>query len=338
MPGNLDSLAPVLDDARHHFARADVCDAPACGAARASPPRCRRPPGRRVARGPLDRRARRTSSGTNVVGTFTLLEEARATGSDSRRRRATRFRFLHVSTDEVFGSLGTGGALRRGDALRPNSPYSASKAAADHLVRAWHHTYGLPVLTTNCSNNYGPYQFPEKLIPLYDPARPGSEGRCRCTATARSMRDWLHVDDHADALWTRAAAGHARRDVLHRRRQRATNIEVVRAVCAVLDELAPDPDRLARASASRSCRTVPATTCRYAIDAAKVERELGWRPSNRFDDGLRDTVRWYLENREWWERVRAAPTAENGSDLGAAMMSARKGSSLPVAPARGCTR
>jgi len=239
---------------------------------------------------------------TNVQGTFTLLEAARALWSTLPAPDKSAFRFLHVSTDEVYGSLGRDDpAFRESDTYEPNSPYSASKAASDHLVRAWHHTYGLPVLTTNCSNNYGPFHFPEKLIPLMivnalagKPLPVYGDGQ--------QVRDWLYVKDHCAAI----------REVLARGRLGETynvggwnekpNLEIVHAVCALLDELKAHPDgpysRLVTHVTDR-----PGHDRRYAIDASKIERELGWRPAETFESGLRKTVRWYLDNAAWVERV-----------------------------------
>jgi dTDP-glucose 4,6-dehydratase len=239
---------------------------------------------------------------TNVQGTFTLLEAARAFWSTLSAAEKTAFRFLHVSTDEVYGSLGRDDpAFCESDTYEPNSPYSASKAASDHLVRAWHHTYGLPVLTTNCSNNYGPFHFPEKLIPLMivnalagKPLPVYGDGQ--------QVRDWLYVKDHCAAI----------REVLARGRVGETynvggwnekpNLEIVHAVCGLLDELKAHRDGpYARLITHVTDR--PGHDRRYAIDASKIERELGWRPAETFESGLRKTVRWYLDNATWVERV-----------------------------------
>ena len=236
---------------------------------------------------------------TNVVGTFRLLEAARAYWSALPAREKTAFRFLHVSTDEVYGSLGdTDPAFRETTAYAPNSPYSASKAGSDHLVRAYHHTYGLPTLTTNCSNNYGPYQFPEKLIPLIilnalagKPLPVYGDGL--------NVRDWLYVGDHCSAI----------RSVLERGRVGETynvgggnemaNIDVVRLVCAILDELRPRSDGRGYDSLVTFVKDRPGHDRRYAIDAAKIEAELGWHARETFATGLRKTVRWYLDNPQW---------------------------------------
>jgi dTDP-glucose 4,6-dehydratase len=241
---------------------------------------------------------------TNVQGTFTLLEAARAHWAALPGEERQAFRFHHVSTDEVYGSLAAGdAAFTEEHAFEPNSPYSASKAAADHLVRAWHHTYGLPVLTTNCSNNYGPFHFPEKLIPLVivnalagKPLPVYGDGQ--------QVRDWLYVKDHCAAI----------REVLARGRPGETynvggwnekpNIEIVHTVCALLDELRPDP----AGSYARLITHVPdrpGHDRRYAVDAHKLERELGWRPAETFASGIRKTVRWYLDHADWVAHVQS---------------------------------
>ncbi|HEX2542289.1 MAG TPA: dTDP-glucose 4,6-dehydratase [Caldimonas sp.] len=246
---------------------------------------------------------------TNVQGTFTLLEAARAHWTALPADEKAAFRFLHVSTDEVYGSLGkTDPAFRESDAYEPNSPYSASKAASDHLVRAWHHTYGLPVLTTNCSNNYGPYHFPEKLIPLMI-VNALARKPLPVYGDGQQVRDWLYVKDHCAAI----------REVLARGRVGETynvggwnekpNLEIVHAVCALLDEMKPHGDgpyaRLITHVPDR-----PGHDRRYAIDARKIERELGWRPAETFESGLRKTVRWYLDNSAWVERVQTGAYRE----------------------------
>jgi dTDP-glucose 4,6-dehydratase len=299
--GNLDSLAPVLHDPLHAFERVDVCDGPALREVFER----HRPAS--VVHLAAESHVDRSIDGpgdfvrTNVVGTFTLLEEARRHWLRLDGAARDAFRFVHVSTDEVFGSLGAEGRFDEATPYRPSSPYSASKAGSDHLVRAWHHTYGMPTLTTNCSNNYGPYQFPEKLIPHV--LLNALEGRpLPVYGRGDNVRDWLFVDDHADALVsvldrgrpgeTYAVGGDAER----------RNLDVVRAICRALDELRPDlagpHERLIRFVEDR-----PGHDHRYAIDASKIRRELGWAPRESFDTGLRRTVQWYLDNPEWWGRV-----------------------------------
>ncbi len=237
----------------------------------------------------------------NIFGTFTLLQEAlrywRALDADAQQR----FRFLHVSTDEVFGSLGPTGAFTEDSPYRPNSPYSASKAASDHLVRAWHHTYGLPVLITNCSNNYGPYHFPEKLIPhMIIKALAGEP--LPVYGDGQNVRDWLFVEDHARALLLVATCGAPGECYSIGGRNERTNLQVVETICDQLDHSMPSPQgprrRLITFVTDR-----PGHDQRYAINASKIERELGWRAQKTFDTGLDDTVRWYINNRTWWQAV-----------------------------------
>jgi dTDP-glucose 4,6-dehydratase len=233
---------------------------------------------------------------TNVTGTFNLLEAARAYWL--RTGRPGTFRFHHISTDEVFGSLGATGKFTEDTAYDPRSPYSASKAASDHLVRAWHETYGLPVVLTNCSNNYGPYHFPEKLIPVVIlnalHARP-----IPVYGQGVNVRDWLYVEDHADALLCVLERGQVGRSYNIGGENEARNIDIVRSICALMDEMRPEGaphDRLISFVADR-----PGHDLRYAIDPARIRTELGWRPSVTLDEGLRRTVRWYLDNPGWWQ-------------------------------------
>jgi len=251
---------------------------------------------------------------TNVVGTFALLQETLRHYRALPQDRRDGFRFHHVSTDEVFGSLGAEGFFREDTAYQPNSPYSASKAASDHLVRAWHHTYGLPVVMTNCSNNYGPYHFPEKLIPLM--IINALEGKpLPVYGSGANVRDWLHVDDHADALLAVATAGKLGESYNIGGHNEKTNIEVVKAICTILDELRPDPagphERLITYVTDR-----PGHDARYAIDAGKISHELGWKPKQTFETGLRRTVEWYLANPTWWGDIRSG--IYRGERLGAA--------------------
>lgn len=318
--GNLDSLAPVATSARHRFERVDICD-------EAELRRLfneHRPSA--VVHLAAESHVDRSIDGpaefvrTNVIGTFTLLEEARRYWQALSPEGRADFRFLHVSTDEVFGSLGPEGHFREDTPYQPNSPYSASKAGSDHLVRAWHHTYGLPILTTNCSNNYGPYQFPEKLIPLV--ILNALEGKqLPIYGTGENVRDWLFVDDHAHALLTVLQHGLPGETYCVGGNSERRNVDVVRAICATLDELRPDQvgsyDRLIHFVTDR-----PGHDARYAIDAGKIERELGWTPKHDFEHGLRHTVQWYLDNRDWWARVRSGAYRGERLGLGAAAMSA----------------
>jgi dTDP-glucose 4,6-dehydratase len=298
--GNLESLTEVEASPRYHFEQADIADAARMRALFAA----YRPAG--VLHLAAESHVDRSIDGpgefvqTNVVGTFTLLQESlrhwrQAFGGGDG------FRFLHVSTDEVFGSLGATGYFTEETPYAPNSPYSASKAASDHLVRAWHHTYGLPAVTTNCSNNYGPYQFPEKLVPLVIQRALAGEP-LPVYGRGENVRDWLYVDDHADALVAAFERGRAGETYNVGGHNEQRNLDVVHALCALLDELAPDPAgpyaRLVTFVTDR-----PGHDARYAIDASKTARELGWTPKETFESGLRKTVAWYLANRRWCERV-----------------------------------
>jgi dTDP-glucose 4,6-dehydratase len=241
---------------------------------------------------------------TNVVGTYTLLEAARTYWQALDAARRARFRFHHVSTDEVFGSLGETGRFDENTAYRPNSPYAASKASSDHLARAWRHTFGLPVILTNCTNNYGPWQFPEKLIPLVIlNALEGKE--LPVYGEGRNVRDWLYVDDHAEALWlvlNRAQPGAAYGIGGNAERK---NLAVVETICDVLDELAPDEAIGSRRKLIRFVADRPGHDFRYAMDTGLIARDLGWRPRLDFRAGLEKTARWYLDHRPWWQTIRA---------------------------------
>jgi dTDP-glucose 4,6-dehydratase len=238
---------------------------------------------------------------TNIIGTFTLLQEALRYWRGLPAEKAIRFRFLHVSTDEVFGSLGPTGAFTEESPYRPNSPYSASKAASDHLVQAWHHTYGLPTLVTNCSNNYGPYHFPEKLIPHMIIKALGAEP-LPVYGDGQNIRDWLFVEDHARALLLVLKKGKLGETYNIGGQNERTNLQVVEAICDLLDRLSP-----LRGPTHRSLITFvtdrPGHDRRYAIDASKIQIELGWRPAKTFEAGLEDTVAWYLGNRAWWQAI-----------------------------------
>jgi dTDP-glucose 4,6-dehydratase len=237
---------------------------------------------------------------TNIVGTYTLLEAARSYWNSKDGVKKAGFRFHHISTDEVYGSLGEDGFFTEDTAYQPNSPYSASKAASDHLVRSWHHTYGLPVVTTNCSNNYGPYHFPEKLIPLMI-LHAVSGKPLPIYGKGDNIRDWLYVDDHARALRLVLEKGRLGETYNIGGWNEKTNLEVVQAICAILDELHPEGKRHERLITYVPDR--PGHDQRYAIDASKIERELGWKPTETFESGLRKTVQWFLANTEWVEGV-----------------------------------
>jgi dTDP-glucose 4,6-dehydratase len=239
---------------------------------------------------------------TNVFGTYVLLEASLGLFRGMSGERAARFRFHHISTDEVFGSLGDTGRFTEETRYDPRSPYSASKAGSDHLVRAWFHTYGLPVVLSNCSNNYGPWQFPEKLIPLaITKALHGQP--LPVYGRGDNVRDWLHVDDHARALVAVLTSGKPGESYNVGGAAERTNLEVVRAICDGLDRLAPRPDGRPHADAITFVADRPGHDKRYAIDATKIERELGWRPRETFETGIRRTIEWYLEKRGWWQAI-----------------------------------
>ena len=300
--GNLDSLAPIASNPRYRFVRGDICDQAAVRHAFAE----FRPDVvmHLAAESHVDRSIDGPAAfiETNVVGTFVMLDAALAYWRSLDRQAADNFRFMHISTDEVFGSLGETGLFDEDTPYAPNSPYSASKAGSDHLVRAWRETYGLPTIVTNCSNNYGPYHFPEKLIPLT--ILNALEGKpLPVYGRGENVRDWLFVNDHAAALMLVAHKGLVGQSYNVGGRNEKKNIEVVETICAILDELRPRP-----AAPRRDLITFvvdrPGHDLRYAIDCSKIERELGWRPNETFETGLRKTVLWYLENRAWWQAIR----------------------------------
>ncbi|MCU0935969.1 MAG: dTDP-glucose 4,6-dehydratase [Gammaproteobacteria bacterium] len=300
--GNLESLESVAADPRYYFERVDVCDAAAVQGlfARYRPDAVMH----LAAESHVDRSIDGPAEfiQTNVWGTYTLLQEAlRHWRTLPDEERAT-FRFHHVSTDEVYGSLGATGLFTEETPYAPNSPYSSSKAASDHLVRAWHHTYGLPVVTSNCSNNYGPFQFPEKLIPLV--TLNALEGRALpIYGQGDNVRDWLYVGDHVRALRRVLTAGTPGETYNVGGNNERTNLEVVQTICAVLDVLRPASPYRPHAQLITFVTDRPGHDKRYAIDATKIARELGWTPAESFESGLRKTVQWYLDNPRWWQRV-----------------------------------
>ena len=315
--GNLESLPGVAADPRYRFAQVDVRDGASVRDlfARHSPTAVMH----LAAESHVDRSIDAPAAfvQTNVVGTLVMLQEAQRYWESLDADARGRFRFLHVSTDEVFGSLGPAGLFNEETPYRPNSPYSASKAGADHLVRAWYHTFGLPTLTSNCSNNYGPFHFPEKLIPLT--ILNALEGkRLPVYGRGENIRDWLFVEDHVDALLTILDRGAPGQVYCVGGRNERRNVDVVRAICGLLDELAPDEAIGPRERLIEFVVDRPAHDSRYAIDAGKIERELGWRPRTSFESGLRLTVQWYIDNRWWWERVRSGKYRGERLGLGAA--------------------
>ena len=307
--GNLENLSSLGTDSRHVFVKGDIGDSALTAQllARYQP--------RAVANFAAESHVDRSIDGpedfiqTNIVGTFHLLEAVRAYWNGLQGEAKVSFRFLHVSTDEVYGSLGVSeSAFTETHAYAPNSPYSASKAASDHLVRSYHHTYGLPVLTTNCSNNYGPYHFPEKLIPLMivnalagKPLPVYGDGQ--------QIRDWLYVKDHCSAI--REVLAHGKLGEVYNVGgwNEKPNIDIVHTLCQLLDELRPKADGGSYQSQIAYVKDRPGHDRRYAIDASKIERELGWRPSETFETGIRKTVAWYLANTAWVANV------QNGSYL-----------------------
>jgi len=302
--GNLESLSSVAESNRYQFEQVDICDQQELKrvfdlhqpdavmhlAAESHVDRSIRGPGDFIQ--------------TNMVGTYTLLEASREYWSTMMDERRAGFRFHHISTDEVYGDLGAQGLFTETTSYAPSSPYSASKAASDHLVRAWHRTYGLPVLITNCSNNYGPFHFPEKLIPLV--ILNALHGKSLPVyGDGAQIRDWLYVDDHARALWkvlTQGAIAETYNIGGHNERR---NIDVVKTICGILDELVPDkPGGIARyAELVTFVKDRPGHDLRYAIDASKIARELGWKPEETFESGIRKTVQWYLANQTWVDHI-----------------------------------
>ena len=301
--GNLATLKSLKNDARHIFVQGDIGDydlvlsllkkhqilAVVNFAAESHVDRSIHGPGEFIQ--------------TNVVGTFNLLEAVRTYWSDLSDSAKKEFRFLHVSTDEVYGSLSpTDPAFSEANPYEPNSPYSASKAASDHLVRAWHHTYGLPVITTNCSNNYGPYHFPEKLIPLVIlNALAGKP--LPIYGDGQQIRDWLYVKDHCSAIRRVLEAGKLGETYNVGGWNEKPNLDVVHAICSILDSLRPKADGASYASQITYVKDRPGHDRRYAIDASKLQRELGWKPAETFETGIQKTVQWYLDNQEWIDGV-----------------------------------
>ncbi|HXY21927.1 MAG TPA: dTDP-glucose 4,6-dehydratase [Burkholderiaceae bacterium] len=335
--GNLANLAPVRSHSGLLFARQDICD----GATILALLRKHRP--RAIVHFAAESHVDRSILGpaefvrTNIQGTFALLEAARAYVSELEGAARDAFRFLHVSTDEVYGSLGSDDpAFSETTAYAPNSPYAASKAGSDHLVRAYQHTYGLPTLTTNCSNNYGPFQFPEKLIPLV--VLNALAGKpLPVYGDGGNVRDWLYVGDHCAGLRVVLERGRLGQTYNIGGRSELENIAVVRAICALLDELRPRAAGATGGSYARQITFVkdrPGHDRRYAIDCSKIERELGWRPTESFDSGLRKTIAWYLASPDWISRVTSGQYREwidlqYGASLGAssdAMSEARAAS------------
>ncbi|MEC4747758.1 dTDP-glucose 4,6-dehydratase [Methylomicrobium sp. Wu6] len=298
--GNLQSLASVSENPRYRFEQVDICNADEVARVFRE---CKPSTVMHLA---AESHVDRSISGpadfiqTNIVGTYTLLEAAREYWNGLGVERKAAFRFHHISTDEVYGSLGENGFFTEETAYEPNSPYSASKASSDHLVRAWHHTYGLPVVTTNCSNNYGPYHFPEKLIPLVILNAVNGKS-LPIYGKGDNIRDWLYVDDHARALRLVLERGKLGETYNIGGWNEKTNLEVVQSICAILDEL--HPQGAPHSQLITFVQDRPGHDRRYAIDATKIARDLGWKPQETFESGLRKTVEWYLQNTDWVQNV-----------------------------------
>ena len=302
--GVLESLDEVSADPRYRFVRGDICDAPLVGRLLSEfQPQV-------IAHLAAESHVDRSIDGpaefvqTNVVGTFTMLEQALAYWRGLEAEQQELFRFHHISTDEVFGSLGDQGYFTESTAYDPRSPYAASKAGSDHLVRAWGHTFGLPVLVTNCSNNYGPYHFPEKLIPLIV-IRALSGEELPVYGNGSNVRDWLFVEDHARALCAVFEKGQPGETYNVGGNSERRNIDVVRTICAALDRRRPRDDGMSYAEQIRFVTDRPGHDQRYAIDASKIRQDLGWSPLVSFDEGIERTIDWYLARRDWWEPILA---------------------------------
>jgi dTDP-glucose 4,6-dehydratase len=301
--GNLENLASASGNEKHRFVRGDIGDSELVAR------QLQEHQPRAILNFAAESHVDRSIDGpedfiqTNIVGTFRLLETVRSYWGGLAEEQRSTFRLLHVSTDEVYGSLDADApAFSETHRYEPNSPYSASKAASDHLVRAYHHTYGLPVLTTNCSNNYGPYHFPEKLIPLViHNALAGKP--LPVYGDGRQIRDWLYVTDHCSAIRRVLEAGRIGETYNIGGCNEKTNIDVVRTLCAILDQESPRADGQSYAAQITFVKDRPGHDRRYAIDASKIERELGWRPAETFDTGIRKTVRWYLDHQAWVQNV-----------------------------------
>ena len=303
--GNLETLASLAGNARHNFVQGDIADSALVASLLAA----HRP--RAVLNFAAESHVDRSIHGpedfiqTNVVGTFRLLEAVRAYWSELPADAKADFRFLHVSTDEVYGSLAKDApAFTEDHRYEPNSPYSASKAASDHVVRAWHHTYGLPVLTTNCSNNYGPYHFPEKLIPLMIVNALAGKA-LPVYGDGLQVRDWLYVKDHCSAIRRVLEAGRLGEVYNVGGWNEKPNIEIVKTVCALLDEMRPKADGQPYSTQITYVKDRPGHDRRYAIDASKIQRELGWKPAETFETGIRKTIAWYLANPDWVAHVQS---------------------------------
>lgn len=312
--GSLLSLGPAANHPRHIFEKADIADRDEMDRVF----RQHRPDAvlHLAAESHVDRSIDGPAAfiHTNILGTYTLLETARDHWDRLPEPEKGVFRFLHVSTDEVYGALNAEGSFSEESPYRPSSPYSASKASSDHLARAWHRTYGMPVLITNCSNNFGPYQFPEKLIPLVI-LRALKGEPLPVYGTGQNVRDWLYVEDHVQALLTVLSTGCPGETYNIGGHNESTNLEVVKGICRILDDLLPDSPHVPHKQLIRFVQDRPAHDFRYAIDASKLHGELGWQPEETFESGLGKTVRWYIAHQEWCRRVQEG--SYGGERLGA---------------------
>ncbi len=327
---NLGSLESIAENPLYSFHQVNICDAPAMAAI------FRREQPDAVLHLAAESHVDRSITGpaafitTNITGTYTMLEAARAYWSALPGSRKDAFRFLHISTDEVFGSLGDAGLFAPDTPYDPSSPYSASKAASDHLVMAWHRTYGLPVVLSNCSNNYGPYHFPEKLIPLMI-TNALLDRELPVYGAGLNVRDWLHVEDHARALITICERGTPGERYLVGGRNERTNIAVVHAIADTLDRMRPRADGCSYRAQMEFVEDRPGHDHRYAIDPSKLEAELGWRARETFETGLEKTVAWYLANESWWMPLRLRRYAGERLGLPAAPVNADSGSAGRIA-------
>lgn len=297
--GTMTSLEPVAGSNRFHFLRADICDARAVKGALSE--FCPQVVTHLAAESHVDRSLDGPEAfiQTNLVGTYRMLEASRHYWLSLPEEEASRFRFHHISTDEVFGSLGETGLFTEDTPYDPRSPYSASKAGSDHLASAWWHSFGLPVLITNCSNNYGPYHFPEKLIPLIIVKAMAGE-KLPVYGSGSNIRDWLFVEDHADALRLVFERGEPGQTYNIGGGAERTNLEVVKAICQIIDRRHPRADGRSHSAQIEFVADRPGHDARYAIDASRIREELGWRPRENFESGLEKTVEWYLANEAWW--------------------------------------
>ncbi|MGB5705558.1 MAG: dTDP-glucose 4,6-dehydratase [Arenicellales bacterium] len=312
--GNLETLENEASNARYHFEKIDICDSTGVKALFATHRPCA------IMHLAAESHVDRSIDGpaefiqTNIVGTYNLLETTRKYLVELEESDRHRFRFHHISTDEVFGSLGSEGLFTEESPYQPNSPYSASKASSDHLVRAWHETFDLPIVLSNCSNNYGPYQYPEKLLPvIISKATTGQP--IPVYGKGENVRDWLYVDDHARALVLIMLNGEIGRSYNVGGNEERTNLEVVKTVCEILDTLMPAKDGRPHKSLIEFVSDRPGHDLRYAIDASRIKRELGWEPQETFTSGMQKTVLWYLNNQDWISRV-LARNDHNGQRLG----------------------